>query len=434
MPAAVAWTVALLALAWLAPREALAQSSVNFRGANPFPGTVRDRLREDMAKTSAQLYGAVGTLERRILPAMSSRSFIAISEMNIIMGGLRPPGQCEYGCPYWPNSDDKASYGLIPVDTYALSVGFGVKATDKLGVFASAGFVYNRAAAGTEAAVGRTLFPMIAALSMPLSHLALASAPFLTGPVQLAGKDVAGLASYVVGASYDVMDTTLYAGMVGTASGAGLYTNITENRVRALVSAAVTDKFEELSYLKFGFDKLRKGNPLTGLLRGDAAENPVTAPTTSLFGRRMNFAIPRRDAAGESLSPGRVGFWTAHFEQYNLLPWASFTAAIGLTPSLVVHELRGSLHTAGFNDTGDKKSGSGVGISAGMVQLPALYMLAQQPGPRFSLRLEGRLGTLFRFAVYRNEPEVLAPFPYAYDAWAINTSVDVGALYGGKDD
>jgi hypothetical protein len=68
------------------------------------------------------------------------------------------------------------------------------------------------------------------------------------------------------------------------------------------------------------------------------------------------------------------------------------------------------------------------------VQLPALYMLAQQPGPRFSLRLEGRLGTLFRFAVYRNEPEVLAPFPYAYDAWAINTSVDVGALYGGKDD
>ena len=57
------------------------------------------------------------------------------------------------------------------------------------------------------------------------------------------------------------------------------------------------------------------------------------------------------------------------------------------------------------------------------MRLPALYMLAQQPGLRIAFRTELRVGEKLRVGFYRNDTETLAAFPYAYDAWAFYFSV-----------
>jgi hypothetical protein len=38
----------------------------------------------------------------------------------------------------------------------------------------------------------------------------------------------------------------------------------------------------------------------------------------------------------------------------------------------------------------------------------------------FAVRVELKIARIVRFAVFRNEPEILTSFPYAYDAWSVS--------------
>jgi len=401
----------------LAP-GARAQSTSTFRGAQPFPGTVRDLLRDDLARTSGQLYGAIGTMERRGVLHLEPNQIVAVTETNIIASALRIPGTSEYGVV--GDSSYRGHYQLLPADVFAVSATFAIR-WEKFGLFASAGGVYPRVSDGTEAMVGRTIFPLVGVLVTPLAHLGVMAAPLVTGATQVVGGQTsADIMSYVYGASYDVGGMVLYAGLVGTGRGGALYTNISQNRLKLLGESVLSEEFSELSYLKLGMNQLPDAKRLlSGELppekkKKDRDDDEQGQQLTSLYGRKVQFAIPRRGADAVPLEPGRLGFWSIHAEQANIGKIFDVALAAGVSPSPVLHEARVGLHTPSFFSQRE----AGIGVSLGAVQLPALYMLAQQPGLRLAFRLEARFGDVARIAIYRNEPETLSAFPYAYDAWA----------------
>lgn len=413
------------AATFLLSSEASAQSTDTFRGATPFPGTVRDLLREDLAKTSGQLYGAIGTMERSGVLHMRPNTIVALSETNIIASGLRIPGTSQYGVV--GDTSYRGLYQLLPADVYAASAVFAIR-WEKLGLFASAAAVYTRVADGTEASVGRTLFPVIGMMATPFAHLGVMAAPFLTGPTKLLGdQGTADMFSYLYGGFYDAGPVLLYAGLTGTGRGGGLYTNISQNRLKLLAESVLSEEFSELSYLKAGIDRFPSIKKLfTGELpKKDSSKKEVEEPPdkeslTSFYGRKVILHIPRRGADAVPLEPGKMGFWSIHAEQANIAQLFDVALAAGVAPTPVLHEARIGLHTPEFHS----KEESGIGISLGAVQLPATYMLAQQPGLRMALRIEGRYKQIVRMALYRNEPDTLSSFPYAYDAWTYYFSVN----------
>ncbi|MCS6900843.1 MAG: hypothetical protein RMJ98_14730 [Myxococcales bacterium] len=397
---------------------AQAQSAENFGYARPFPGTVRDLLREDLARTSAQLYGAVGMLDHHVFH--KKQSLVAVSEMNILTSALKIPGT---GSGY--------GYKMLPADVYSYSAVFAAR-HKHLGVFASAGFVYPRVAEAGEALGARLAIPMVGVTLLPLTHLFMAGTPFLTGPLRVTkNQSLADKFSYVIGGSYELYGVSLYAGLIGTGRGGGLYTNINENRLRLLLSTAWLGNFEELAYLKGGFSEipglLGKGkNPFASSSPPNKSEDKdeLIDPTdslTSFYGRQIKFTVPRRGAAPveQAVDPGKASFWSTHLEQKNLLWFLDAAVALGVSPTVLLHEARVILHTPREPNSPE------VSLSVGAVRLPALYMLAQQPGVRWAFRLEFSLphrrtgSKLLSLSFYRNEPEILTAFPYAYDAWAI---------------
>lgn len=410
---------------------ASAQSTSTFRGAQPFPGTVRDLLRDDLARTSGQLYGAIGTMERRGVLHMQPHEVIAVAETNIIGGALRIPGTSAYGVV--GDSSYRGQYQLLPADVFAMAATFAIR-YENFGIFASAGGVYPRVSDGTEAFVGRMMFPLVGVLGTPVAHLGVMAAPFLTGGTQvIGGQTSADIASYVYGAFYDVKGVVLYAGLVGTGQGTGLYTNISQNRLRLLGESVLSNEFSELSYLKLGLNqlpdamKLLSGDlPPEGKKSRREEEEDQRKQLTSIYGRKVQFAIPRRGADAVPLEPGKLGFWSIHAEQANIGRIFDVALAAGVSPTPVLHEARVGIHTPEFFST----RSAGIGASIGAVQLPALYMLAQQPGIRMALRIEARFGELARLAIYRNEPETLSAFPYAQDAWAYYFSASPLLFFG----
>lgn len=230
--------------------------------------------------------------------------------------------------------------------------------------------------------------------------------------------------------SFAYAGQSLRLGMIGSSRGAGLYTNLTQTRLRAFLSAALMDEFKDVPLFKLGFDHVPDSvwSNLDKVFEDDAAErrerdrrsDKLEGGTTSFYGRRVQFLIPRPGAADVTHDFGSLPFWSTHVERTGLAKGiVDVGVAAGLKPSLMLHEARISLHNKEYHTTG-----TGVMLSLGAVQLPALYMLAQQPGMHLAFRAEVKIKHVVRFATYRNEPEILTAFPYAYDAWTVSLLVN----------
>jgi hypothetical protein len=66
---------------------------------------------------------------------------------------------------------------------------------------------------------------------------------------------------------------------------------------------------------------------------------------------------------------------------------------------------------------------NGVRLSLGVVELPAMTYFAQQGGRKFLFSFEAKAGSSATFSVRRNDADLLAVFPYAYDAWNIYVKI-----------
>jgi hypothetical protein len=83
--------------------------------------------------------------------------------------------------------------------------------------------------------------------------------------------------------------------------------------------------------------------------------------------------IPRTGGPDVPYEVDNLSFWSMHLERTGLFDNIfDVGLAAGVKPSLVVHEARVGVHNKEYHTLG-----TGVMLSAGAVQLPALYMLAQ---------------------------------------------------------
>jgi hypothetical protein len=125
------------------------------------------------------------------------------------------------------------------------------------------------------------------------------------------------------------------------------------------------------------------------------------------------------------------------------LKWIDVHAAYALTPTPLVHEARVGLHTPGFHwipdaDSDEDRPVAGVLVTGGVVRLPALYYYGVEGGAKKSFRAEAQANLTsdgsvmgLNLSLRYNEPDTLATFPYAQDAWNLYFSFQ-GALMPGS--
>lgn len=416
-------------------RSAWAQSGDTFRYAEPFPGTLRTKLLQNQAATGAQLYGALGLLERELMPRVQNGGVVFLNGFDMLMGGVRIPGYCSV-CGDMDNPDTQ--FRVFAADTYSLATGLALRTDEGWGVFTAAAVTYTRVAQGIEQFFARIGVPMVSAIGMPMSHLFLASLPFLTGPTQvIGGETTANLVSYVAGGTAEVFGTNIYVGFVGNSAGGGLYTNLTQKKLRLLLSTALTENLGDMTYLKAGFDGVSDGSlgSLGSLAEmfassessDESAKARPSDPTSSVYTRKVRLDIPRLTDSDQTTTTSGLALWTVHAQRTNLLGGlVDLSAAVGVRPVALLHEARVTLHTpAQWMD--EDESALRLSASLGYVRLPPLYMLAQQPGGHLAFRLEGKIGNILSVSLCRNEPEILTSFPYAVDAWKMTFFADISS-------
>ncbi len=105
-----------------------------------------------------------------------------------------------------------------------------------------------------------------------------------------------------------------------------------------MLSAALTNEFTDLAYVKAGLDRLK--------LIGDSL--------SSIYARKLVYEPPVPFTAGtltewmpEEVSD--IAFWTGHIEQANLVKeLLSLRAAVAVAPHAFLHDLALSVHTSSF--------------------------------------------------------------------------------------
>ena len=389
----------------------------------PFDGTTRYDAAIQAAMTNARVYGAVGSLERNVMPNLTlENSFVAVLENNQLWSAARIPGRCTGSA---LGACKNGRLALYDVDTFASSLALGAR-FDYFGIFYAASvtgtavfddsltryFGYN----GIVPAYG-----MYYSLAAPFSDTS--TDPGL-GKVQ---RD------WIGGVSLDSQFGHMRVGYLGSS---GLFTNITEEHVRAFLTAVVQDQFKELPLFKGGIDRL----PWRFL---DQEVQPYVG-MTSAYARKVQFVSPALQGAEpeprEALEErATADFWTSHFEHRGLGSVLDFAAAWGMEPNAFLHELRGAIHTPGFHlpgvgpdplggDYGDLNAGGGL-LSVGMVRLPRMPEMGVDGGKKLTVSFEaqGRFeGGFLKLSIRKNDPETLAMFPFAQDAWNVYWVVGTG--------
>ncbi len=402
-------------------RSAAADPGINNPGNyETFAGTVRESVVSQALATNARVFGIAGFLERVMFPRMTQLpgTLLVLGDMNQIYGVTRLPAECV--C-----DDASEPYGLADVDTFATAGGVGY-ATEDWGLFYSAS--WNGAQMPDTALVRG----MGAVAWSGWGLFSLYMSPFMTGPLKIidTGELIEGSrVDYVLGGRGEVAGIQLQAGYLASDIDGGLYGNITEKKLRLLAAAALTHGAQSVSYLKSGFDR---ASWLLG--QGKKARN-VERRLSSLYARKLALVPPQTAASVADFDPAdlrSVDLWTAHVEQLNLGP-LDVKAALGVAPAVVVHEARATIHTEGFNpdpnaDVQDEEAEPSAGITAGIVGLPKLYYYGVEGGNRFSFAAEGRMGLSGAMIAF-NDPETLALFPYAQNAWRVNVHLDFSGVW-----
>ncbi len=391
----------------------------------PFEGTTRYDAAIQAATTNAQVYGAVGSLERNVMPNLVlEESFVLVLENNQLWSATRLPGRCT-GAAFGGCGNGRLA--LYDVDTFASSLAFGAR-------FGPVGLFYSASVTGTavfDDSLSRYFFYNGLVPAYGLYHS-------LTAPFSDTSGDT-GLGKvqrdWIGGLSLDSEYGHLRVGYVGSS---GLFTNITQAHVRAFVTAVATDQLSDLPLFKAGVDRL----PWRFL---DEGVQPYVG-MTSAYARKLQFVSPvEPEGADEALDVledrASSNFWTSHFEHRSLGSVLDLHAAWASAPHSFLHEFRGALHSPSFHsaslgpdplggDFGDLARMGGALLSVGMVRLPRMPEMGVDGGKKLSVsfELQGNFGgTFLRLSIRKNDGETLAMFPYAQDAWNVYWVVGGGA-------
>jgi hypothetical protein len=382
-------------------------------GWAPLPGSVEAQVAEKAARQTATVYGTARSLERNVFPLLdqSEVRFTLTWEQNWLTTAVRVPVVTD-------EPIGRLRFQSAAMTTYATSIVLGAKLNDTFSLFygtslSSAIFMGagndNRWLIGSLGGLGLLLYQGPTAPLSVGQHKVLPS---------IGGSHFGVSSDYVIGGRADAGGTSVYLGYLGSSLGDGVYTNITEEKLRLLLSAALGGKLDDLFYLKAGFDQVR------GLLQGDLFRDPKPrseeekgVSKTSLFARRLQFLPPQPSVPDDAPRDLRhVSFWTTHLEQLNIGGMVDATLAVSLKPVFVSEATLG-LHTPGFNEA--TASPFGFRVLLGAVELPPMTYFAQPGGRKLMVTAEVKARTSFYLSLRRNDADILSVFPYAYDAWNI---------------
>ncbi len=401
---------AVIAAAWAAlPSAARAQdcSTISYV---PVPGNAGSSVAHQAFRGFAGLYGAATVAERDVLPILRQvnpdKEFAAAVHLrsNALYGAGRQlivSEQNTPGCPTALRSD---------YDLYAATMGFAFR-YKALSVF----YITSSIGGQPEAnGYGRAFNPLAA---VAVAGVYTVIAP-LVGPWNVEQKGVTITGDYIAGAQLEVEGFNFAAGYIGSS---GLYTNISQEKIRAFASAAIAREFKELAYLKAGLDRL-------AVIQGELS---------SIYARKLTFSPPSQFTPDGFRVPTTKGInlWTAHLDQMNIGKIFDLKGALGVQSTVFLHTLQAGLHTEQFvrDPLAKIRSSEGaVGLEVGTVKIPENRALGQPGGQLLSIRAivrlypENRLPSDLSLALSFNDPEVIVVFPSAHNV----VSLQAGGTFG----
>lgn len=425
-----ALTLAAALLAWLAPSsDARAQSLTDpGQGLRPFKGTVGHSTALQASALNAEVFGAVQSMDRLVLPYTRRSDAPGKSvlgwEMNLLFSAIQVPGECNEGT----NDSCKGGYGLQSVD---LASGFsGLAGCDKLGGDSIKGCIFLASAMTATVPARGTLNRMLGDAYVPMGGIVLGMfgpLAYLAGGANFRKGLTTMQTSFVAGGTLDIKGySELNLGYLKGPTSQGLYTNITATKLKGFLTAALTEQITSLPFIQAGIDQL---NFSRGLYE--------TFGAASAYARKVEVASVQPPSAGDAIDDlkrraGDFSFWTAHLEQTSIAQVLDLQAAYAVAPDPFLHQAAIGLHTSGIHVPTTTEGTlawtprTGIGATAGMVRLPSMPHLGADGGQRFyfSLDVEDTLQKgVLKFSLRRNDPTTLLMFPFAQNAWNAHFTV-----------
>jgi len=392
--------IALFALALPASAQDETNSSANCGVDKLLPGSGQDLLRR-ASTDNTNLYGAVGTAEREVLPLMHAHEGMALFsyDQHVLAGAFHVPVQA-IGC--------ESSLLMAPVDLTSSNWALAWSQGD-VGVF------YNASVTTVQAYGGAPMRGFGNFISSAASiYYGLAAPFFPTGSKMYDNGSVTW--DWIAGAEVTPGPVAVRAGYVGSR---GAYFQASERISGAFLAAAANQSFAELPYLRGGIERLRLDSVVD------------TIGQTSAYVRFMEL-------------PGAVGdvptaappddLDTVHFAQEGMGSLVDVVAAVAWEPTPMLHELRLGVNTPNFTGIEDRDDTWDFRALAGVVRMPSSPLIGVEGGALPSARLEavyGADGSVFsniELSLKYNDPEVLALFPYAENALDLHFLMQFGQL------
>lgn len=403
-PPVFAASAAIFSLLVLSQHSALADCTG--KSYVPVPGSAGATVANQAFKGFSRLYGATAVAEREVLPLLRQRTSdhddsagVVHLQSNSIFGAgqqLLVAESNESGCPNFVRSD---------YDLYSGSFGLGLRMK-----WFSAFYVTSVVGGQPEANTLGRVFNPIASLAVINVYSVIAPA---VGSWNVNEKGVSISGDYIAGGQVDILGTNIAVGYIGSS---GLYSNITQEKLRLFASAAIAREFSELAYLTAGIDRIRA----------------IREMLTTAYARKVVFSPPPQFSAGSFVTPTTQGidFWTGHLEQLDIAKLVDIKAALAVQPNVFLHDLRLGFHTGEYHvDPNGKRpgrDGGGASIEVGTVKIPENQAIGQPGKQLFSAKgiikmfpktgLAGDLGLSLAF----NDPEVITRFPAAHNVFSLN--------------
>jgi hypothetical protein len=369
----------------------------------PLAGSAGEAVTQQALQGFSRLYGATGAAEREVLPTLR------LGKPEDTVGLVHMRWTSVFGAARYLLVPEQAAANCAPLvrsdyDLHAGTFGLAFR-TGPVSVF-----YLTSTIVGTQGGLGRVVMPMFAWI--PPGYYWFA-APF-TGPWEYENRGLSISGDFIAGAQLGVFDTNLAVGYIGTK---GLYTNLSQEKIRAFATAALAREFSELAYLKGGLDRLKT----------------VQEGLTSVYARKVVFSPPPIPTADGFELPDVDGtpLWTGHLEHANIAKLVSVKSAVAVSPSVFLHDLRASIHTDEFysdpvhTEYSHREDGAAA-FTLGTVRIPENQAVGQDGKQLLSVQGELRyfgegegIGDL-GFQLAFNDPEILTRFPSASNVFSLS--------------
>lgn len=399
----------------------------------PIAGSAGFANAQEGRQTNRNTYSAANFAERALID--DSPAFQWSMEWNATLNAARVPTLCGD-----TDLTNKARLYEDSLDLYAsnLAVSFETKS---VGAFYSASV--------TQSVMGMRYFVLP---TMLIQLYPLVSAPFVG--IWQRGDGVSSYSLDWIGGAH--VDTKWFGARVGYTGIGGLYGSFDERTIGLFGTTAIPfgqtispwdflstglDRFDVgrfgandvakyVGMTSFFFRDLPFGEELDSLAGGGGGEEEAEAkrvPAAYVLGGAQG------DVFGDTFEDlTSVRLRTLHFKQQNIYGWFDVDISYALAPKVQIFDGMVAVHSPGYVsgrliDKAERRSSLEPGflVKLGVVNLPPQYTLGVEGGTYFSARAEWRTRHAFYFMALFNDPEQLALYPFATNAFTVRV---VGSL------